>query len=174
MSRMGGDNWQLKIESWKLKVENGKWKTLLSTKHSKGHKIETSSQRITAPDEAIRWLLCLSWLPSSPSWWKGFLCASVSLCEKWFYWVLHMAVQNEDRQLKMENWKLKMKNIVVHKTLERAQNENLQSADNCAGRSYPLTAMSFFINFMFFMVKKWFCTRAVQNELNRCPKWGLV
>jgi len=67
-----------------------------------------------------------------------------------------------------------MKNIVVHKTLERAQNENLQSADNCAGRSYPLTAMSFFINFMFFMVKKWFCTRAVQNELNRCPKWGLV
>ena len=52
-----------------------------------------------------------------------------------------------------------MKNIVVHKTLERAQNENQQSADNCAGRSYPLTATSFFINFMFFMVKKWFCTR---------------
>ena len=51
-----------------------------------------------------------------------------------------------------------MKNIVVHKTLERAQNENLQSADNCAGRSYPLTAMSFLINFMFFMVKKRFWT----------------
>ena len=51
-----------------------------------------------------------------------------------------------------------MKNIVVHKTLKRAQNEKQQSADNSAGQSYPLTAMSFFINFMFFMVKKWFCT----------------
>ncbi len=47
-----------------------------------------------------------------------------------------------------------MENIVVHKTLKRAQNENQQSADNCAGRSYPLTAMSFFINFMNFMVKR--------------------
>ena len=50
-----------------------------------------------------------------------------------------------------------MENIVVHKTLKRAQNEKQQSADNCAGRSYPLT-MSFFINFMSFMVKKGFCT----------------
>ena len=78
----------------------------------------------------------------------------------------------------MENLKLKMKNIVVHKTLERAQNENLQSADNCAGRSYPLTAMSFLINFMFFMVKKRFWTRvsrlsrmlnAVKKILQRLP-----
>ena len=54
--------------------------------------------------------------------------------------------------------KWKVENIVVHKTLKKAQNEKQQSADNCAGRSYPLTAISFFINFMFFMVKKGFCT----------------
>ena len=74
-------------------------------------------------------------------------------------------VQNGD-------WQLKMKNIVVHKTLKRAQNENQQSADNCAGRNYPRTAMSFFIKFM---VKKWFCTRVskmrwtgVQNVYPSC------
>jgi len=64
-----------------------------------------------------------------------------------------------------------MKNIVVHKTLKRAQNKNQHSADNCAGQSYPLNAMSFFITFMSFMVKKRFCTRGVQNEARGCPKW---
>ena len=42
-----------------------------------------------------------------------------------------------------ECWK--MESIVVHKTLQRALNEKQQSADNFARRSYPLTAMSFFI-----------------------------
>ena len=59
----------------------------------------------------------------------------------------------ESGKWKVENGKWKMENIVVHKTLKRTQNENPQSADNCAGRSYLLTAMFFFINFMFFMVK---------------------
>ena len=69
----------------------------------------------------------------------------------------------------IENGKVKMKNIVVHKILKRAQNKKQQSADNCAGRSYPLTVMSFFINFMFFMVKKWFCTR-----VSRLSKMGVT
>ena len=63
---------------------------------------------------------------------------------------------------------MKVESIIVHKTLKRAQNENQQSADNCAGRSYPLTAMSFFINFMFFMVKKWFCT--IVSKLSKMRK----
>ena len=42
-----------KVENGKWKMESGKWKTLLSTKHSKGHKMKTRSQQITAPDEAI-------------------------------------------------------------------------------------------------------------------------
>ena len=82
-------------------------------------------------------------------------------------------VQNEvDRCPKwgwtIENGKSKMKNIVVHKTLKRAQNKKQQSADNCAGRSYPLTAMSFLINFMFFMVKKRFWT-----GLSKLSKMGM-
>jgi hypothetical protein len=60
----------------------------------------------------------------------------------------------------------KIESIIVHKTLKRAQNKNQQSADNCAGRSYPLTAMSFFINFMFFMVKKIVLHRCVQDVQN--------
>jgi len=68
----------------------------------------------------------------------------------------------------IESWKLKMENIVVHKTLKRAQNKNQQSADNCAGQSYPLTAMSFFINFMFFMVK---CISKCPL-CSSCEKWS--
>ncbi len=54
-------------------------------------------------------------------------------------------------------------------TLKWAQNENQPSVDNCAGRSYPLTAMSFFITFKSFMVKKislCLCASAV----NACQK----
>ena len=66
-----------------------------------------------------------------------------------------------------ECWK--MKSFVVHKTLKRARNKNQPSADNCAGRSYPLTAMSFFITFKSFMVK---CISLClcASVVNGCPK----
>jgi len=50
--------------------------------------------------------------------------------------------------------KLKVENIVVHKTLKRAQNEKQQSAYVCGGiRIQTLTQCIIFISFMNFMVK---------------------
>ena len=72
------------------------------------------------------------------------------------------------REKREKREKLKVENIVVHKTLKRAQNENQHSADNCAGRSYPLNAMSFFITFMSFMVK----LAVLSAFVPLCEKWS--
>ena len=63
----------------------------------------------------------------------------------------------------------KWKTLLSTKHSKRAQNENQPSADNCAGRSYPLTAMSFFITFKSFMVK---CISLClcASVVNGCPK----